>query len=122
MEGRCLSAVTHLALLGVNYAGTGILGITVAIRGRRGFADADAAFAYPRETVNRDVSQRIKAARNRCFLKYNRKLRFPVILRNALRDAHSRVWKHVAGDRIRRGECARAHSILFQKNTKMQRG
>jgi len=38
VEGRSLSAVTHLAKLGVNYAGTGILGL-----------------------------QKIKAARNRCF-------------------------------------------------------
>lgn len=27
VEGRSLSAVTHLARLGVNYAGTGILGL-----------------------------------------------------------------------------------------------
>ena len=27
VEGRCLSAVAHLALLGVNYPGTGILGL-----------------------------------------------------------------------------------------------
>ena len=27
MEGRCLSADAHLALLGVNYSGNGILGL-----------------------------------------------------------------------------------------------
>lgn len=39
VEGRCLSEVAHLAMLGVNYTGTGILGL-----------------------------RKIKAARNRCFL------------------------------------------------------
>jgi len=45
VEGRSLSAVAHLALLGVNYAGNGILGL-----------------------------RKIKAARNRCFLSWYRRL------------------------------------------------